>query len=142
MATMANKTAPTAASVGAFLDAVPDPRRRAEGHALRAMFERVAGWPATMWGPSIVGFGRYRYRYDSGREGEMFRTGFSPRKSALVVYLLDGFPRQAELLARLGPHTTGKSCLYLKRLDRVDMEVLEEMVRASIAWMAQRWPED
>lgn len=141
MATSANKTAATPVSVDDFIAGVADPRRREEGRALKALFERVTGWPAVMWGPSIVGFGRYRYRYDSGREGEMCRTGFSPRKAATVVYLIDGFDGHAELLARLGPHTTGRSCLYLKRLDAVDNGVLEAMIRASVAWMAQRYPD-
>ncbi|MDV3457749.1 DUF1801 domain-containing protein [Sphingomonas sp. HF-S4] len=91
-------------------------------------------------GPSIVGFGRYHYRYDSGHAGEMCRLGLSPRKPELVLYVLDGSPRQAALLARLGKHKTGKSCLYIKKLADVDMAVLEELVRDQLASMDARYP--
>ena len=136
-----NKTKPTKVRVAAFLKALDDEAKRKDAAALVKIMSRITGEKGVMWGPSIVGFGRYRYRYDSGREGEMCRTGFSPRKAATVVYLIDGFDGHADLLARLGPHTTGRSCLYLKRLDAVDMGVLEAMIRASLAWMAQRWPD-
>src|SRR4051812_2129292 len=109
-----NKTKPTAASVDAFLDSVPDPQRRADGKMLRTLMERVSGEPAAMWGPSIVGFGAYHYKYDSGREGDMCLIGFSPRATGLVLY--GGFLRSPELLERLGKHKTGKGCLYIKRL--------------------------
>ena len=95
-----NKTKPTAASVDAFLDAVPDPQRREDARAVRALMERLSGEPATMWGPGIVGFGRYRYRYDSGREGEFVRIGFSPRAKELVLYLVDGFKGSRRRLTR------------------------------------------
>jgi len=136
-----NKTAATGASVAEFVAAVPDPRRREEAGVMLQMMQRVTGQPPRMWGPSIIGFGSYHYRYESGREGDMARAGFSPRKAALTVYILGGFPRHAALLSRLGPHTTGVSCLYLKRLSDVDLEVLEELVRESWAWMARKYPE-
>lgn len=135
------KTKPTGMSVDAFIEAVQPAARQADARAVRALLERVSGRPATMWGPSIVGFGAYRYRYESGREGEAPRVGFSPRSSALVVYVMDGFPGHAELLARLGRHTTGRSCLYIKKLADVDMGVLEELVTASLAAMRDRYPE-
>ncbi|NJC05082.1 hypothetical protein GGQ97_000875 [Sphingomonas kaistensis] len=126
-----NKTKPTGADVTAFLDAVEHPTRRADGHALRALFERISGEPATLWGPSIIGFGSRHYRYDSGHEGDMPRIAFSPRKANLVFYLhyYDGY---ADDLARLGKHKAGKGCLYVTKLADVDGAVLEAMVRK--AW--------
>jgi hypothetical protein len=125
-----NKTKATAASVDDFLAAIPDPKRRADGQALRAMMERVSGEEARMWGPSIVGFGSYHYKYESGREGEWCRIGCSPRATGLVLY--GGFLRSPEMLARLGKHKTGKGCLYLKRLADVDEVVLEQIARAAL----------
>jgi hypothetical protein len=135
-----NKTQANAASVEAFLRAVADPKRRADADAVTAMMARLSGEPAAMWGPSIIGFGRYRYRYDSGREGEMCRLGFSPRKAELVLYLLDDTPEQVALLERLGKHRRGKGCLYVKRLADVDLGVLEELVRSRIAHMDAAYP--
>jgi hypothetical protein len=126
-----NKTKPTAADVDAFLDAVESDRRREEARTVLALMGEVTGEEPTMWGPSMVGFGSVHYRYESGREGDTFAAGFSPRKSALTVYLNDGFEGRQELLDRLGPHTTGASCLYLKRLDAVDLDVLRELVASS-----------
>lgn len=126
-------TAETDADVDAFLAAVQPEARRRDALVLRALMERVTGQPARMWGPSIVGFGRYRYRYPSGREGEMAAASFSPRKASSSVYVVDGFEAYADELARLGPHTTGAACLYLKRLDDVDLGVLEDIVRRSYA---------
>ena len=141
-----NKTVATAANVAAFLDAVPDERRRAEGHALDALHRRVTGCEPKLWGPSIVGYGSYRYKYDSGREGVSARAAFSPRKPTLVLYLNGAYfgDRQAEvdaLLAKLGPHTVGKSCLYIKRLEKVDLAVLEALVRLSWEAMLEVWPD-
>ena len=121
------KTKPTIVSVDAFLDAVAHPVRRADGRALREMMERVTGEPAVMWGPSIVGFGKYHYRYDSGREGDMARVGFSPRSGNLVLYV-GGFPEYEALLAQLGKHKTSKACLYVNKLADIDLGVLEEIV--------------
>jgi hypothetical protein len=126
------KTKPTGAAVDAFLDAVPDPQRRADGKALRKMFERVSGEPAAMWGPSIIGFGEYHYRYASGHEGDTCRIGFSPRAKELVLYIGATNPDGADLLARLGKHRTGKGCLYVKRLSDVDEDVLEQMIGAEL----------
>jgi hypothetical protein len=126
------KTKPTDVSVDAFLDAVEHPVRRADGKALRAMMERVTGEPAVMWGPSIIGFGTYHYRYDSGHEADMCRIGFSPRKANLVLYV-GGFPEYEALLARLGKHKCSKACLYLNKLADVDKGVLEEIARRTYA---------
>lgn len=133
------KTKATAVSVDAFLDSVPNPERRADGRALCALFERLAGDPPTMWGPSIIGFGTYSYVYASGSGGTMPRMGFSPRASELVVYLT-GFDRYHDMLAKLGKHRTAKCCLYIKRLADVDMAVLEQMLRADLAYMDKKYP--
>lgn len=130
------KTQPTTASVDAFIDAIADPRRRDDCRRVRALMEAATGAPAVMWGEAIVGFGRYRYRYASGHEGEWPVTGFSPRKSDLTLYIMPGFDRQAALMERLGKYKTGKSCLYLKRLDDVDPAALETLVRWSVDAMA------
>ena len=135
------KTKPTEVTVDDFLEAVPDPQRREDGRKVRAMMERLSGEPAKMWGPSIVGFGRYHYRYDSGHEGDMARTGFSPRAKELVLYLTDGFPRHQALMGRLGKYRTGKSCLYIKRLSDVDESVLEALIAESLDYMREKYPE-
>ena len=123
---------PTDADVASFLDSVNNEERRADAHALVELMTEVTGEPPVLWGPSIVGFGSYHYRYASGREGDAPLAGFSPRKQQLVVYLVGGFEdRYARLLAELGPHKTGKACLYLKRLSDVDLDVLRTLVERS-----------
>ncbi len=122
------KTKATDESVDSFLEAVEHPVRRSDGKALRAMMERITGEPAVMWGPSIVGFGSYHYRYASGHEGDMPRIGYSPRKANLVLYV-GGFPDYEALLARLGKHKGSKACLYINKLADVDVDVLEEIAR-------------
>ena len=136
-----NKTKPTGEDVSRFIDAVPDPRRRDDAKALCRLMERVIGEPPKMWGPSIVGFGRYRYRYDSGREGEAGVAGFSPRAKELVVYLPADPPDRDALLARLGKHKTGKCCLYLKSLAEVDERVLEQLVAGAARAIKERYPD-
>jgi Domain of unknown function (DU1801) len=136
-----NKTQATAADVTGFIDAVADEKQRADAHQICAMMARLSGEAPKMWGPSIIGFGAYRYKYDSGRQGEMCRIGFSPRKGQTVVYMIDGYQAYADQLARLGKHKTGKSCLYIKRLSDVDVGVLETMMASSLAYMAQTYPE-
>ncbi len=134
------KTKATEVAVDEFLDAVPHEERRADGKALREMFERITGEPARMWGPSIVGFGSYHYKYDSGHEGTMCRLGFSPRKAELVLYVLTEAEAQDAQLARLGKHKTGKSCLYIKKLSDVDEAVLEELTVGALAYMNEKYP--
>jgi hypothetical protein len=136
-----NKTTRTNVSVDDFLDAVPDPKRREDGKSLCALMERLLGEPPRMWGPSIVGFGRYRYRYDSGREGEAAVAGFSPRAKELVVYLPADPPDKEALLARLGKYKSGKSCLYIKRLEDVDLDALKQLVADSAKAIKQRYPD-
>jgi hypothetical protein len=135
-----NKTQATGASVDAFLAAAEPEQRRSDARILLDLMTRVSGEPAMMWGPSIIGFGRYRYRYDSGREGEMARIGFSPRKANLVLYIAGGFPRHDALMAQLGRFTTGKSCLYIKTLSDVDMGVLEALIVESLDYMRETYP--
>jgi hypothetical protein len=126
-------TAPTGQPVEEFLAAVPDERRRADAHTLIGLMREVTGEEPVMWGPSVIGFGTYHYRYASGHEGDSALAGFSPRKQHLVVYLVGEFEgRYAATLARLGPHKTGKGCLYLKSLDGVDMAALRELVDRSM----------
>lgn len=134
-----NKTQATAANVADFLDRVEPEARREDAKAMVRLMERLSGEPPVMWGPGIVGFGRYRYRYESGREGEMCRIGFSPRKDALTLYIQDGLS-QTDLTARLGKYKAGKSCLYVKRLADIDPEILEQLVIASLAEMERRYP--
>lgn len=124
-------TRPTDADVAAFLDAVEHPVRRRDAETLLALMRRVTGQEAQMWGPTIVGFGSYHYRYASGREGDAPGAGFSPRTAASTVYLLDGFDGREDVLAALGPHTMGKGCLYLKDLTKIDLLTLERLVHAS-----------
>lgn len=134
------KTKPTPVNVADFIDAVENPVRRDDAKTVCAMLERITGEPPKMWGPSIIGFGSYHYKYDSGHEGDMCRLGFSPRKAELVLYILTGAPDEADKLARLGKHKTGKSCLYIKKLSDVDMAVLEELSRDRLKHMDQAYP--
>lgn len=140
MAKTENKTKETDASVDNYIAAVADSNQRADAEKIRALMERLSGEPAKLWGPSIIGFGSYHYKYDSGREGDMCRIGFSPRKGQTVLYLIDGFEGQPELMAKLGKHKTGKSCLYIKKLADVDQQVLETLCTRSLAYMAEKYP--
>lgn len=134
------KTRPTDSSVDAFLAAVERDERRNDCHALVAMMARITGQPAVMWGTSIVGFDTYHYRYASGREGDSAVCGFSPRKGDISVYLTAASPDQDQLLARLGRHRMGKSCLYIRRLAEIDLHVLEQLVAGSVAEVRRRYP--
>ncbi len=128
-----NKTKPTTLSVTAFIDALPDEAKRADAKALVKIMQSAAGEKPKMWGPSIIGFGSYHYVYDSGREGDAPIAGFSPRKAATVLYGVTGFDGAASVLVRLGKHTTGKGCLYIKKLIDIDPKVLEELVAKAVA---------
>jgi hypothetical protein len=132
------KTKPNPASVAAFLDGIADEQRRRECKALARMMKQATGAAPKMWGSSIVGFGSYHYKYDSGREGDWFLAGFSPRKRELTVYIVAGVDCSPDLLRRLGKFTTGKSCLYMNRLDDIDMNVLEKLVRQSVKDIGRR----
>jgi hypothetical protein len=133
------KTKLNNADVDAFLAVVDNGKRRADAQTVKALMERITGEPPRMWGPSIVGFGCYHYKYDSGREGDWFLTGFSPRKQALTVYIMAGFSRYDSLMGNLGKYTTGKSCLYIKRLEDVDMNVLENLIAGSVEHMRRTY---
>jgi hypothetical protein len=126
------KTKKTSASVSAFLDSVADESVRKDCRTLVQMMKKATKAQPKMWGPSIVGFGDYRYKYESGREGDWFRAGFSPRKNALTLYVMSGIPKHAELMSKLGKHKIGKGCLYIKHLSDVDMKVLEQLIERSV----------
>jgi hypothetical protein len=131
------KTVVTDADVAEFIEAVPHPVRRQDARVLVELMTRVTGEQPRMWGPSIIGFGSYHYRYATGREGDMAAAGFSPRKAAMTVYV-DGLDQYGDLLAALGPHTTGQVCLYIKRLADIDLEILEKIVARSYAAVLAR----
>lgn len=132
------KTKPTAVSIDEFLAKSVDPARHEDCRAIAAMMQKATGEAPIMWGPSIVGFGRYHYKYDSGREGESMLVGFSPRKSDLTIYIVPGFDRYEALLAKLGRHKIGKVCLYIKRLADVDVNVLKTIIEHSVKAMASK----
>ena len=135
-----NKTKPTNLSVAAFIDGLADQTRRADAKALAQLMQSATGEKPKMWGPSIIGFGSHHYQYESGREGEMPLAGFSPRKAATVLYIATRFSGAEELLAQLGKHTTGKGCLYIKKLADVDQKVLQTLVGKSVAARRARPP--
>jgi hypothetical protein len=135
-----NKTQATDASVESFLSAVEPGRRREDGLALDRLFRRVTGWNPVMWGDSIVGYGQYHYRYESGREGDFLATGFSPRKSNLSLYIMPGYQEMGDMLDRLGKHKLGKACLYINKLADVDEDVVAEIIRAGLDDLGKRYP--
>lgn len=136
------KTKPTAASVADHIAAIADNTRRRDARTLLALLCDVTQREPVLWGPGIIAFGKYRYSYDSGHSGESGRLSFAARKAETVIYLVPGFEPLAELLTKLGKHKTGKGCLYLKRLDDVDMSVLRELLSRTWRWMAEKYPED
>jgi len=134
-----NKTKPTEASVESYLAAIGDEARRKDCEALAQLMAKATKQPPTMWGTSIVGFGSYHYKYDSGHEGDSCLVGFSSRKDAISVYLLGCFPEREELLSKLGKHKSGKGCLYVRKLSDVDLKVLEQLVVGSVAEVKRRY---
>jgi hypothetical protein len=132
------KTKPTKVDVDDFIDALEDEGRRDDCRALVKMMKKATKAKPVMWGPAIVGFGRYRYKYASGHEGEWPIIGFSPRKNDLTLYLMQGFERHEELLGRLGKHKTSKACLYIKKLEQVDQDALKELIDLSVEAMADK----
>ena len=139
MAKSTNKTAPTDASVTDFLNAVEPEKRRRDGFRALEIMKRVTGLEPVMWGPSIIGFGSYHYKYESGREGDMIAVGFSPRKANMVFYIIHGFGNYEEQLSRLGKYKHGKSCLYITDLDKVDLDVLEEICESSYKYVQEKY---
>lgn len=132
------KTRPNNASVKTFVDSIADEQRRQDMRAVMGIMRRVTAKRPKMWGDSLVGYGSYHYEYASGRSGDWPLTGLSPRKQSLSVYIMSGFRRHDALMKKLGKHTTGKSCLYIKKLEDLNLEVLEQLVRASVEHMAKR----
>ncbi len=129
------KTKLTDASVEAFLNTLEDESKRKDAQTILQMMQDVTGEAPRMWGNSIVGFGSYRYKYASGKEGDWMLTGFSPRKQNLTLYIMSGFEINADIMSRLGKHTTGKGCLYIKKLKDVDQSVLRELITQSVEHM-------
>jgi len=134
-----NKTQATGASVAAFINSIDDKQQRADARKVAAMMRKATGKRAKMWGPSIVGYGAYHYKYASGREGDFLMTGFSPRKQALTVYVIPGFTPFEALMNKLGKYKTGKSCLYIKRLSDVDEKILEQLINRSVKHMREHY---
>lgn len=135
-----NKTTATGADVAQFIAQVAHPVRRADAQTLDALFRKVTGWAPQMWGPTIIGYGRYHYVYDTGREGDFLATGFSPRKANQSIYVMPGYQDYAEILGRLGKHKMGKSCLYVNKLADIDLDVLEELIRAGLKDLGAKYP--
>lgn len=133
------KTKKTKASVAAFLNGIEDKQRRADCKAVAKMMRDASGCKAEMWGPGMVGYGSYHFKYASGREGDWFAAGFAPRKTALTLYIMPGFSKYEKLLAKLGKHKTGKSCLYINSLNDVDTAVLRELIEQSVAHMNKKY---
>lgn len=129
---MANKIIETDASVDSFLESLSDPQQRADSDLLIKLMSRIVGSPAKMWGSNMIGFGQYHYKYDSGREGDFFLSGFAPRKGKLSIHVIAGFDRYSEELALLGKHKTSVSCLYIKCLAAIDILVLESIISDSV----------
>ena len=132
------KTKLNDASVEDFIDSIAEEGKRRDARTVLELMQQVTGQEPKMWGDSIVGFGSYHYKYASGREGDWFLTGFSPRKQNLTLYIMPGFDRYASLMDKLGKHSTGKSCLYIKKLEAIDTDVLRELVRLSVAHMEKQ----
>jgi hypothetical protein len=128
------------AEVAAFLDAVAHPTRRADARALDVLFRDITGWQPRLWNGSILGYGSYHYRYDSGREGDFLATGFSPRKANLSLYIMPGYQDHGAILNRLGKHKTGAACVYVNKLADIDMAALQDLIRAGLVDLARTFP--
>ena len=135
-----NKTKPTPQKVSEFIAGIDDTQKRADCRDLMKLMSGITGNRAKMWGSSIVGYGKYHYKYESGREGDFFLTGFSPRKQALSIYIVSGFGINPELMEKLGKYKTGKSCLYVKKLDDLDRDVLAQLIEESVAYIRKKYP--
>ena len=133
------KTTQNKKSPKGFIASVDNEQRRNDAEILLDLFNRVTGLKPRMWGSSIIGYGRYHYRYESGREGEFFMTGFSPRKTSSTIYIMPGYRDLSKMLKRLGKHKTGKSCLYINKLSDVDLKVLEEIVLYGLDYMRKNY---
>jgi hypothetical protein len=135
-----NKTQRTIACVDDFLDTIEHPTRKADARKLNKIFQEATNFQPAMWGPSIIGYGQYHYVYKSGREGDMLATGFSPRKANLSLYIMPGYQNMDKVLSRLGKHKRGKACLYINKLDDVDLVVLRELIVTGLTQLRSMWP--
>ncbi|PSL33011.1 uncharacterized protein DUF1801 [Planomicrobium soli] len=136
------KTRATDADVAEFIENIEHPKKREDAYQLLQLFEETSGYPAKMWGPSIIGFGSYHYVYASGHSGDAPLVGFSPRKAKISLYFATGDTERDKLLSKLGKHTSGKACVYINKLDDVDMDVLKALVLQSIAFLQKMYPEN
>ena len=134
-----NKTKRNNASVSGFLAKIKDPRARADSQAIVRIMQEVTGMKPEMWGSSIVGFGTYHYKYASGHEGDWFKTGFSPRKQNLTLYIMSGFEEYDNLMSKLGKYKNGKSCIYIKQIEDIELEILKELIAASLIMLGNRY---
>lgn len=137
---MANETQATEISVEDYLASVTPANKQADARELLSVFKAATGFAPKMWGPTIIGFGRYDYRYESGREGSSLATGFAPRKAAFSVYIMPGYADFSHILNRIGKHKIGKSCLYFNKLADIDTDVLTELIKAGLANLETYWP--
>jgi hypothetical protein len=132
------KTVPNKINIDRFLNHIEDQKKRDDSYVLLNLMKKITGEAPQMWGASIIGFGKYHYKYESGREGDWFLTGFSPRKQNLTLYIMSGFEQYEEFLIKLGKFKTGKSCLYIKKLEDIDLKVLEQLIRQSTRYLANK----
>ena len=135
-----NKTTATQASVEEFLSSIEPDWKQDEARQIDQLFREVTGWEPRMWGPSMIGYGEYHYKYASGREGDFLATGFSPRKAQHSIYIMPGYGDYGSILDRIGKHSLGKSCFYVKTLKDIDLDVLKELIRAGLDDLAQKYP--
>jgi Domain of unknown function (DU1801) len=140
MAQANNKTIANKASVADFVRSIDDKQKRADCKAIMKVMAAASGKRATMWGANIIGYGQYHYKYESGREGDFMRVGLSPRTNNISIYIIPGFGKYQSLLEKLGKYKTGKSCLYIKRLDDVNIKVLQKIIEDSLRVMKARYP--
>ncbi|MEV5029935.1 DUF1801 domain-containing protein [Paenibacillus sp. LPE1-1-1.1] len=136
------KTKETDHSVIEFIDNVENLKKREDAYKLLDIFTETTGYPAKMWGPSIIGFGSYHYKYESGHEGAAPRAGFSPRKAKISLYFATGDTERARLQQQLGKHTAGKACVYINKIDDIDVEVLKAMIKQSVKFLNETYPDD
>ena len=136
------KTKKNDVSVNDFLNSIEDGQKREDSFEVLEMMKKLSGKEPKMWGGSIVGFGNYQYKYETGREGEWFRVGFSPRKANLSLYIMDGFEKYDKLMGELGQHKTGKSCLYIKRLSDIDKKILQQLIKESLKSFDKKYGKD
>jgi len=134
-----NKTTRNKYSVVKFLDTIPGEQKRKDARTLLELMKETTGLEPEMWGSSLIGYGNYHYKYESGREGDFFLTGFSPRKQNLTIYIMPGFERYPELMNKLGKYKTGKSCLYINKLTDIKIDVLKELIKQSVVYMNKKY---